>query len=105
MALAILLDQLDKRFRYPEQVTRELGLTILGAIPAIKRVRPGERDAEEAAQVVEAFRTVRMNLAHSYGAAGPVLLTDQQPRRGRRQVARQSPTWRSRSPRRATRRC
>ena len=82
VALAILLDQLDKRFRYPEQVTRELGLTILGAIPAIKRVRPGERDAEEAAQVVEAFRTVRMNLAHSYGAAGPVLLTISSPGAG-----------------------
>ncbi|HEU4700386.1 MAG TPA: polysaccharide biosynthesis tyrosine autokinase [Gemmatimonadales bacterium] len=80
--LAILLDQLDKRFRYPDQVTRELGLSILGAIPAIKNVRPGERDAEEAAQVVEAFRTVRMNLAHSYGAAGPVLVTISSPGAG-----------------------
>ena len=79
LGLAILLDKLDKRFRYPDQVTRELGLSILGAIPAIKKVRPGERDPEEAAQVVESFRTVRMNLAHSYGAAGPVLLTISSP--------------------------
>jgi capsular exopolysaccharide synthesis family protein len=82
IGLAILLDQLDKRFRYPDQVTRELGLSILGAIPAIKNVRPGERDAEEAAQVVEAFRTVRMNLAHSYGAAGPVMVTISSPGAG-----------------------
>jgi polysaccharide biosynthesis transport protein len=75
LGLAILLDQLDRRFRYPDQVTRELGLSILGAIPAISKVQPSERNPEEANQVVEAFRTVRMNLAHSYGAAGPILLT------------------------------
>ena len=72
----------SKRFRYPEQVTRELGLSILGAIPAIRKVRADDRDAEEAAQVVEAFRTIRMNLAHSYGAAGPVLLTISSPSPG-----------------------
>ena len=76
VGLAIVLDRLDKRFRYPEQVTRELGLSILGAIPAIRKGHP---DAEQAAQVVEAFRTIRMNLAHSYGAAGPVMLTVSSP--------------------------
>lgn len=79
IALALLLDRLDRRFRYPDQVTRELGLGILGAIPAIKKARPSERDPDEASQVVEAFRTIRMNLAHSYGAAGPVLLTISSP--------------------------
>jgi capsular exopolysaccharide synthesis family protein len=82
LGLALLLDRLDKRFRYPEQVTKELGLSILGAIPAIKRVQSSDRDAEEAAQVVEAFRTIRMNLAHSYGAAGPVMLTISSPEPG-----------------------
>lgn len=74
VALAILLDQLDKRFRYPDQVTRELGLTILGAVPAIKRDRAGVQTHEAAAQAVESFRTIRLNLAHSYGS-GPVRLT------------------------------
>jgi len=81
LALAVLLDRLDKRFRYPEQVTRELGLSILGAVPAIRRVR-GEQSPEEAAQVVEAFRTIRMNIAHAYGAAGPVMLTVSSPSPG-----------------------
>ena len=81
LALAVLLDRMDKRVRYPEQVTRELGLSILGAIPAIKRVR-GEQTPEEAAQVVEAFRTIRMNIAHAYGAAGPVMLTVSSPSPG-----------------------
>ena len=79
IGLAILLDQLDKRFRYPEQVTDELGLSILGAVPAIRRNGPKAMEDEEASQVVEAFRTIRMNLVHSYGAAGPVLLTISSP--------------------------
>ncbi|HXE58867.1 MAG TPA: polysaccharide biosynthesis tyrosine autokinase [Gemmatimonadales bacterium] len=74
VALAILLDQLDKRFRYPEQVSQELGLAILGAVPSFDRSRV-KQDPEEMAQVSEAFRTIRLNLAHSYGAAGPVMLT------------------------------
>ncbi|MGH7631149.1 MAG: polysaccharide biosynthesis tyrosine autokinase [Gemmatimonadales bacterium] len=82
LALAILLDMLDKRFRYPEQVTNELGLSIFGAIPAIKNLKSGKEDLEEASHVVEAFRTIRLNLVHSYGAAGPVLLTISSPGAG-----------------------
>ncbi|HZE74807.1 MAG TPA: polysaccharide biosynthesis tyrosine autokinase, partial [Gemmatimonadales bacterium] len=78
LGLAILLDQLDKRFRYPEQVTNELGLAIFGAIPAIRNLKSGKEDVEEAAHVVEAFRAVRLNLLHSYGT-GPVLLTVSSP--------------------------
>ena len=82
VGIAILLDRLDKRLRYPDQVTRDLGLSILGAIPAIRKVAISDRDPEEASQVVEAFRTIRMNLAHSYGAAGPVMLTVSSPAPG-----------------------
>jgi capsular exopolysaccharide synthesis family protein len=64
MALAVLLDHLDRRFRYPEQVTDELGLSILGVMPVI--AADGRNGADQAAQVVEAFRTVRMNVR--YGA-------------------------------------
>jgi succinoglycan biosynthesis transport protein ExoP len=78
LGLAILLDQLDKRFRYPEQVTNELGLAIFGAIPAIRNLKSGKEDVEEAAHVVEAFRAVRLNLLHSYGT-GPVMLTVSSP--------------------------
>jgi succinoglycan biosynthesis transport protein ExoP len=75
LALALLLDQIDQRFRYPEQVSSDLGLAILGAVPAFRKNRAGELPADQALQVTEAFRTIRLNLAHSYGAAGPVLLT------------------------------
>jgi succinoglycan biosynthesis transport protein ExoP len=79
LALAILLDLLDKRFRYPEQASDELGLTILGAVPAIKKLKKGHRSPKEASQVIEAFRTVRLALSHSYGAAGPIMFTVSSP--------------------------
>ncbi|MEO8029553.1 MAG: polysaccharide biosynthesis tyrosine autokinase [Gemmatimonadota bacterium] len=79
IVLAILLDHLDKRFRYPEQVTEELGLSILGAVPAIRKNGSKSMTEDEASQVVEAFRTIRLNLSHSYGTAGPVLLTISSP--------------------------
>lgn len=79
IGLAILFDHLDKRFRYPEQVMNELGLTILGAVPAIRKLKNGTRAPEEASQVIEAFRTVRLALTHSYGTAGPIMLTVSSP--------------------------
>src|SRR5205823_6477399 len=37
---AVLIDRIDPRVRYPDQVSREMGLTILGAVP---HIRPGAR--------------------------------------------------------------
>jgi capsular exopolysaccharide synthesis family protein len=65
---AIVLDRADPRVRYPEQVSRDLGLTILGALPHL-------RAKDEPAEVVEALRGVCLNLVHAYGAAGPLLVT------------------------------
>ena len=38
---AVLLDRVDPRVRYPDQVSREMGLPILGAIPPCGRVVSG----------------------------------------------------------------
>ena len=65
---AVALDRLDPRVRYPEQVSRDLGLPILGAVPHLRR-------DQEPAEVVEALRGVCLNLVHAYGAAGPLLVT------------------------------
>jgi hypothetical protein len=40
LALSILLDLLDKRVRYPEQVSGDLRLDIIGAIPLVHPGRP-----------------------------------------------------------------
>jgi capsular exopolysaccharide synthesis family protein len=76
---AILLDRIDSRVRYPDQVSRELGLTILGAVP---RVRGNGAAAQDTAQVVEALRGLRLSLVHAYGSAGPILVTVSSPGSG-----------------------
>src|SRR2546428_13420234 len=45
---AVLLDRIDPRVRYPQQVSRDLGLPILGAVPHLR--------AKEPAEAVEALR-------------------------------------------------
>jgi len=79
VGLALLLDQFDRRLRYPDQVTRELGLHILGAVP---RADAGDNNSEAASQVVEALRTVRLNVVHAYGTAGPLVTTITSPGSG-----------------------
>ncbi len=76
LALTLLLDRLDRRVRYPEQVTLGLGLQILGVLPHLKDGREGQ------ALVVEALRGIRLKLEHAYGAAGPLVTTITSPAGG-----------------------
>ncbi|MBP9898518.1 MAG: polysaccharide biosynthesis tyrosine autokinase, partial [Gemmatimonadales bacterium] len=73
LGLAFLLDLTDKRVRYADQITSGLGLTILGVVPEIRRAKGETPSAEEAAQVIEAFRTIRLNLSHTMGEGRGVL--------------------------------
>lgn len=70
---AVLLDRVDPRLRYPEQITHDLGLPILGAVPHV-RGRNGRRSLENAAELIEAFRSIRLNLMHAAGASGGSLV-------------------------------
>jgi len=66
---AVMLDRMDPKVRYPEQVSRDLGLSILGALPHLRASQPAE--------VIEALRGLRLNVAHAYGppGAGPLIVT------------------------------
>ena len=75
---AILLDRIDPRLQYPEQVS-ELGLVTLGAIPHVKRGKAALMDLPSDPQLVEAFRAIRLNLEYAYGKAGPTMLTVSSP--------------------------
>ncbi|HEX6967041.1 MAG TPA: polysaccharide biosynthesis tyrosine autokinase [Gemmatimonadaceae bacterium] len=75
IGLAFLLDRVDPRIRYPEQVTHEMGLNILGAVPHIRKQKDGVLDPEETAQVIESFRTIRLNLAHEHMGGSPIIFT------------------------------
>ncbi len=70
VVLAFLLDRLDSRFRYPDQVRTELGLDVLGAVPRVNQER---QSPEAVAQIVEAFRAIRMNVR--YAAANQRAIT------------------------------
>lgn len=81
IGVAILLERFDPRIRYPEQVSDTLHLPILGVLPHLASAtrRNGDPDRKEA---VEALRSVRLNLTHAYGAAGPLMLTVSSPGSG-----------------------
>src|SRR5919108_3838145 len=76
IALALLLDRLDRRLRYPEQAAHELGVDVIGAIPPLKA--RADVDPVAAAEETEAFRSVRLHLQQAYDGS-PVLLTISSP--------------------------
>ncbi len=77
--LALLLDRFDSRIRYPEQVTKDLGLTILGTLPLIRTKKGKGPDPDQAAQLLESTRSIRMNLAYAHGTAGTFITTVSSP--------------------------
>ena len=81
MGGAILLDRLDARFRYAGDVSRDIGLDILGSVPRIESGK-GKRGVINAAQALEAFRELRIHIGFAYGAAGPITLTITSPSEG-----------------------
>ena len=81
IALALLLDRFDTRIRYPDQVTRGLRLGILGALPVV-RERKGKPDADGEAHLLEALRTIRMNMVYAHGTAGTFVTTITSPGSG-----------------------
>jgi len=75
----ILLERFDPRFRYPDEVEADIGLSILGTIPRISNGRGGRRKAAEAH---EAFRNLRTSVDYAFGSAGPLLLAVSGPSKG-----------------------
>ena len=65
IALALLLDMIDRRIRYSEQITNELGLAIAAAIPRFPKGGVSARSPEQVAHLVESFRTLRMHVRHT----------------------------------------
>jgi tyrosine-protein kinase Etk/Wzc len=79
VVVAILLDLFDSRIRYPDQVTRELGLQILGALPMLGKGRDGAPNRDDVSALLEATRAIRMALLYAHGTAGPFITTVSSP--------------------------
>jgi succinoglycan biosynthesis transport protein ExoP len=73
LLMVLLLDRVDRRVRYPEQITGGMGLPVLGAVPTTRGAFAAT--GKNAAQIGEAFRELRLALAHAHGSAGPMLLS------------------------------
>jgi capsular exopolysaccharide synthesis family protein len=78
---AILLDRTDAKFRYATDVSRDIGLGILGSIPRIQ-AKGGKQGVLNAAQALEAFRELRIHVGFAYGSAGPITLAVSSPAAG-----------------------
>lgn len=81
LAFAFLMDYTDRRFHYPQQATDELGLDILGVVPRLEPESGAASRTEQAWQVTEAFRTLRMSVSQAKDD-GPLLLTVTSPSGG-----------------------
>lgn len=68
VALALLMDFFDGRFRYIEQATHELGLEVVGVVPQLGVRGSATARAEQSWQLAEAFRTLRLGLSQTKGA-------------------------------------
>jgi succinoglycan biosynthesis transport protein ExoP len=82
IALSLLHDRLDRRFRYPEQATHELGLTISGTVPKFRPDRRGDFQVVVMSQAVESFRTLRLGVRYAFPPDAPVVLTVSSPNSG-----------------------
>ncbi|HWC72395.1 MAG TPA: polysaccharide biosynthesis tyrosine autokinase [Gemmatimonadales bacterium] len=70
---AVILDRVDPKVRYPQQVSRDMGLPILGAVPHLR--------AKDPTEVIEAFRGIRLSVLHEHGP-GPFIITVTSPESG-----------------------
>ena len=88
LGLAILLDKLDSRLRYPEQVGDELGLSIAGTVPRFPTGGVDRNSPEQTFQLVESFRSLRLSVANaSVGGRVSVAISSPSPGEGKSLVA------------------
>jgi polysaccharide biosynthesis transport protein len=87
IALAILLDTMDRRFRYPHQATDELGLTIAGTIPRLPKKGLDLKSPEQVVQLIESFRSIRMHVMHSASSPTSLAVTSAAPGDGKSLVS------------------
>jgi succinoglycan biosynthesis transport protein ExoP len=86
-ALALLLDLTDRRIRYPDQATNDLGLVIAGAVPRIPKQGIDSGSPEQLSHLVEAFRSIRMHVAQSGQTPLSLAISSPQPGDGKSLVS------------------
>lgn len=81
IGVAILLDGIDGRIRYPEQASKDLGLSITATVPELPK--GGQQTPEQISQLVESFRTMRMNVMNAGGTGIAMAVSSPSPGDGK----------------------
>lgn len=88
IGLALLLDKIDTRLRYPSQVGDELGLPISGTVPRFPRGGVNPQSPKQSYQLVESFRSLRMSVMHAVsGGAVSIAVSSPSPADGKSFIA------------------
>lgn len=82
VGVSLLRDKIDRRVRYPEHATRELGLLISGTVPKFKPTRRGDFQLAMMTRAVESFRTLRLAVRYNFPAETPVVVAVSSPSAG-----------------------
>ena len=81
LGLSVMLDRFDFKFRHLSQVSTELGLGVLGTVPKIAQP-PRRAKPEDAAEVIESFRGIRLRLQYAYATNQPLVCGVTSPEQG-----------------------
>jgi capsular exopolysaccharide synthesis family protein len=81
LGISILLDRFDHKFRHLSQVSSDLGLPVLGTVPKIAQP-PRRAKPEDAAEVIESFRGIRLRLQYAYTTNQPLVCGVTSPEQG-----------------------
>ncbi len=87
IAFALLLDMIDHRVRYSEQVSKDLGLVIAGAIPRIPRGGLSAGSPEQVSGLIEAFRSIRMHVTYANPLPTAIAISSPAPGDGKSLIA------------------
>jgi capsular exopolysaccharide synthesis family protein len=81
LALSVMLDRMDHKFRHLAQVNSDLGLAVLGTVPQIAQP-PRRAKPEDAAEVIESFRGIRLRLQYAFTTNQPLVCGVTSPEQG-----------------------
>jgi polysaccharide biosynthesis transport protein len=88
IALALLLDNMDRKIRYPDQAAGDLGLAIAATVPRLPSGGINRQSPEQVSQLVESFRTLRMSVVNTSGPSRIALaISSPQPADGKSFIA------------------
>lgn len=72
---AVILDRTDGRMRRAEEVSGDLGLSILGTVPHLNRSHTRKIRGPESIETIEALRGLRVTLLSAFDRVGAMALT------------------------------